>query len=72
LDKKKNHLASAVRGAYIIRIEALSFLAPLLAAAGVRTVAANRQARRTSTQLRLHIFLSAAGTNLTIRKIQLN
>ena len=32
-------------------------LAPLLAAAGVRTVAANRQVRRTSTLLRLHIFL---------------
>jgi hypothetical protein len=32
-------------------------LAPLLAAAGVRTVAANRQARRTSTLLRLHSFL---------------
>jgi len=68
LDKKKNHLASAVRGAYIIRIEALSFLAPLLAAAGVRTVAANRQARRTSTQLRLHIFYQPPGQTLLSEK----
>jgi len=47
---------------YSISIEALSLTAPLLAAAGVRTVAANWQARRTPTLLRLHSF-GRADTN---------
>jgi hypothetical protein len=47
-------------------IEALSFIAPLLAAAGVRTVAANRQARRTLTLLRLHSYFSTADARLNV------
>ena len=41
-------------------------LAPLLAAAGVRTVAANWQVRRTSTLLRLHIFTGRYGNLVNV------
>ena len=50
----------------------MSFLAPLLAAAGVRTVAANWQARRTSTLLRLHTLITGQILEVAARYVFLD